>query len=349
MGKWRNAAINMLRLRKEYLGRRTSESISVHRTLIMRALPLLYEHVPEAETFYEPLKELLIDNVTLPDRTGDYEKGTGRHYYCAASFLGTKYHTTEGYYRNGIMRFAKSARTMFEEDYTMALTMHRCAFAEQSAIYLARAIHMISDICCLPHATQMTYFLPKKHIHKAYEALARAMYPDSVPVQKLTAENICIFSSRECFMDSVNALAEVQIPEIRQLLSAPDDAIIKRLYAAESAVASLLNRFFEDIFLPPEKSRCLFNGAILASYKNKVCFTAEVSAKGIRFTADDDAAPSDFVRFMCGNLFRAAHRCDGLFTLSPVSDPEGRCAVYGSDKPRRFTPRSVRMLFDLTA
>lgn len=346
MGKWKKAASEMLRLRKKYIAVRTSESVSVHRTLILRALPLLYSHVPEAADFYEPVKILLTDNVTCPDRMGDYEKGKGRHYYCASNFLGIRCHTSGGYYRNGVMRFAKSARTMLEEDYTMALTMYNCGFNEQAMIYLARAIHMISDICCLPHATQMTYFSPKRHIHKAYEALARAMYPDSVPVQKLSAENVSLFSSRECFMDSVNTLVEVQIPEIRQLLSAPDKSIIRRLYTAESAVVSLMNRFFEDISLTSEKNNSLFTGAKLACYGGKVVFTAEVSAEGIRFAADDAAAPSDFVRFMSSNIFRAAHRCDGTFTLSPVNDSEGRCAVYGSAKPRRFSPHRIKMLFN---
>lgn len=337
----------MLRLRKEYIALRTSESVSVHRILIIRALPLLYSHVPEAADFYEPVKKLLTENVTRPDRTGDYEKGKGRHYYCASNFMGIRCHTSGGYYRNGIMRFAKSARTMLEEDYTMALTMYNSGFNEQAMIYLARAIHMISDICCLPHATQMTYFSPKRHIHKAYEALARVMYPDSVPVQTLSEEKIRLFSSRESFSDSVNTIAEVQVPEIRQLLSAPDESIIRRLYTAESAVVSLMNRFFEDISLPHEKSNSLFRGAKLACYGGRICFTVHISAEGIRFTADSDTRESGFVRFMSNNLFRAAHRCDGTFTLSPVNDSEGKCAVYGSAKPRCFSPHRVKMLFNL--
>ena len=337
----------MLSLRKKYIALRTSESVSVHRILILRALPLLYSHVPEAADFYEPVKELLTENVTRPDRMGDYEKGKGRHYYCASNFLGIRCHASGGYYRNGIMRFAKSARTMLEEDYTMALTMYNCGFVEQSMIYLARAIHMISDICCLPHATQMTYFSPKGHIHKAYEALARAMYPDSVPVQTLQEEKTQLFSLRESFADSVNVLAEVQVSEIRQLFTSPDKAIVGRLHAAESAVVSLMNRFFEDIPLPHEKNNSLFNGAKLACYGGKVVFTARISAEGISFTADSYARDTDFVRFMSDNLFRAAHRCDGTFTLSPVNDSEGRCAVYGSDKPSRFSPHKVRMLFNL--
>ena len=52
MGKWKKAASKMLRLRKKYIAVRTSESVSVHRTLILRALPLLYSHVPEAADFY---------------------------------------------------------------------------------------------------------------------------------------------------------------------------------------------------------------------------------------------------------------------------------------------------------
>lgn len=347
MNKWRNAVINMTALREEYLKKRASESVSVHRTLILRGLPLLYEHVPEAKEFFEPIKSRLVENVTCPDRDGDRENGLGRHYYCAVNFMGVRLRPHSGYYKNGAGRFAKSARTMLEEDYTMALAMQRAGFPEQAADYLARAVHMISDLCCLPHATQMTYFSPKKKIHKAYEALARAMYPDSVPVQTLTPEAIRLFYCRESFTNAVNSLAEEQIDEPKLLTKAPDDAIMSRLYAAERAVAALLNRFYEDLSLTSGESFCIYTGAKLTPMGDMPPLTAEVTAEGVSFTAASGSLSSEFYRYMCANIFRAAHRHDGLFTLSPINDPNGRCVVSGMDKLRRFDPGNKKLFFAL--
>lgn len=345
MNKWRNAVTNMTALREEYLKKRTSESISVHRTLILRGLDLLYEHIPEAREFFEPIKPLLFENVTLPDRSGDREKGMGRHYYCAANFIGIRLHPSDGYYKNGVGRFGKSARTMLEEDYTMALTMQKAGFQEQAAIYLARAIHMASDICCLPHATQMTYFSPKKKVHKAYEALARAMYPDSVPVQTLSPEALRLFECRECFAVALNSLAEEQIDEPKLLASAPAESIINRIYAAERAVAAILNRFYEDLSLSPKECGCLCSGAKLIPVGNMPPLTAEITADGIKFTSDIVPPNLEFYKFMCSELFRIAHRHDGYFTLSPVNDPKGRCVVCGKSILRRFAPKNKRSFF----
>lgn len=345
MNKWRNAVTNMTALREEYIKKRTSESISVHRTLILRGLPLLYEHVPGAKDFFEPIRSRLVDNVTCPDRDGDREKGVGRHYYCAVNFMGIRLRTHSGYYKNGVGRFGKSARTMLEEDYTMALTMQKAGFHEQAADYLARAVHMISDLCCLPHATQMTYFSPKKKLHKAYEDLARAMYPDSVPVQTLSPEALRLFECRECFAVALNPLAEEQIDEPKLLASAPAESIINRIYAAERAVAALLNRFYEDLSLSPKQCGCLSSGDKLIPMGNMPPLTAEITADGIKFTADVAPPNLEFYKFMCSELFRIAHRYDGYFTLSPVNDPKGRCVVCGKSILRRFDPKNKRAFF----
>lgn len=345
MNTWRKTVINMTALRDEYIKKRTSEPISVHRTLILRGLALLYEQIQEAKEFFEPIKPLLIENVTLPDRSGDYEKGAGRHYYCAANFIGIRLRPSNGYYKNGVGRFGKSARTMLEEDYTMALTMQKANFPEQAAIYLARAVHMVSDICCLPHATQMTYFSPKKKVHKAYEALARAMYPDSIPAQTPDPDAIRLFECRECFGEALNFLAEEQIDEPKLLANSPAKLIINRIYAAECAVAAILKRFYEDLSLTPKECGCLCSGAKLIPMGNMPPLTAKITADGIRFTADTNTDHLEFYKFMCSGLFRIAHRHGGYFTLSPVNDPKGSCVVCGKNILRRFSPRNKRLFF----
>lgn len=345
MNTWRKTVKNMLVLREEYIKKRSSESISVHRTLIRRAMPLLFKHVPEAEKFYATIMPMLDENVTRPDRDGDYEKGAGRHYYCAANFIGIRLRPSNGYYKNGVGRFGKSARTMLEEDYTMALTMQKANFPEQAAIYLARAVHMVSDICCLPHATQMTYFSPKKKVHKAYEALARAMYPDSIPAQTPDPDAIRLFECRECFGEALNFLAEEQIDEPKLLANSPAKLIINRIYAAECAVAAILKRFYEDLSLTPKECGCLCSGAKLVPMGNMPPLAAKITADGIRFTADTNTDHLEFYKFMCSGLFRIAHRHGGYFTLSPVNDPKGSCVVCGKNILRRFSPRNKRLFF----
>ena len=339
MGKWKAAAASMLSLEEKYAAQRITERRSVHKDLVHRSLPLLYKYVPHAETLFEPYMEKMIDMVCAPDRDGDYEKGMGRHYYCGANSFGKKLSPVAGYYKNGIGRFSKSARTMLEEDYTMALTMWNSGFKEQGAVYLVRAVHMLSDICCLPHATKMTYYSVKKCIHQSYECLAKTMYPDSVPEQNITESDLHLFDNRSCFGDVLNSIVETEAGEIGSVKTEPVDSIIARLHTTERAVAAFFYRFIEDIEKTPEEAHYIKNGMRFELFRNMPSVEASVTADGIEFINGNEKVEASFGFSFRENVFRAAHRRNGEFTFSPVHDLKGRAIVVGKNKLTPFDPR----------
>lgn len=345
-GKWKDVTLRMMSLRKHYADVRVSESISVHRTFIYRTLPMLYKHIPEAEEIFGPYRKFMVDLACRPDNSADYEKGVGWHYYSAVNSFGMRMRKTGGYYKNGVHRFHKSARTMMEEDYTMAVTFYKAGYVEKGLEHLTRAIHMLADMCCLPHGTGMTYYSPKKKIHQAYEDLARAMYADAVPEQNISPEELRLFSCRSSFTDAVNSIVEAQIGEYRQLLADPVKAITHRLQVAEKAVCALIYRFFCDISLPADEVFSVPEGAVLRLSENSPAYSVHITADGILLMNRDSQLEVLVDGTPC-SIFRAAHRHDGLFTFSPAADKKGRTLTSGG-KLCSFSPHNKKIFFSLS-
>lgn len=326
----------MRRLLAKFEEKRTSELISVHKNLVHRMLPELYRYIPEARDIFEPHMEIFIDTLCAPDRDGDREVGTGKHYYCACNSFGMKLSPVAGYYKNGIVRFSQSARSMMEEDYTMALTCFSAGFHEEALCYLARALHMLEDMCCLPHATRMTYCSPKKQVHRAYEDLAKMMYPDSVPSQEIKEADLHFFDSRKSFTKALNALVEPIPNELPLLLSDPEFAITHRIYAAEKAVIAFLYRFCTDLKLTPEKAHYITDGMRFRIVPGLPPLTVKVTANGIVFLHNGRKTRFGMKKFL---YFRAAHRSCGDFTFSPVGDAAGRSLIPEQYRLAGFDPR----------
>ena len=344
--KWRAAALNMMKLRKHYIDVRKSESISVHRTFFYRALPMLYKQIPEAEEFYGPYRKFLVDFACRPDSSSDYEKGMGWHYYSATNSFGMKMKKSGGYYKNGVHKFHKSARTMMEEDYTMALTMNRAGFTDKGMEYLARAVHMLADMCCLPHGGGMTYYSPKKKIHQSYEDLARAMYADAIPEQDITNEQLHLFDDRSTFEKVLNSIVEAEIGEPKLLLTDPVSAITHRLQVAELTVCALLYRYYCDLKKTPEESHYLADGMKVSLTSKAQPYTVKISEDGISFLHEDKPFEVQVNGAVC-TVFRAAHRHDGLFTFSPADDKKGRVLSSESSELYRFSPHKKHIFFKL--
>jgi len=328
----------MADLRDDYAEKRTSEFISVHKNLISRALPMLYQHVPEAEKVFAPHVDTMIENVCNPDNKGDYENGTGRHYYCSSGALGLHLKTVGGYYKNGLFRFSKSARTMLEEDYTMALTSWHAGFIEEAVVYFSRALHMIEDMCCLPHATRMTYISIRHDVHHIYESLAKWMYPDSVPEQAMTERELHLFDKRDSFGPIVNQIVEDVTAEREFTVRDPEKALFQRLYITEKVVAAFFFRFYNDLSKSPEEAHYLIDGMKFDLFRSKSPVTVKVTENGIQFTHNKRPIACYFGTKTKYNLFRAAHRHDGIFTFSPVGEPNGDIIVPRENKLRTFHP-----------
>lgn len=341
--KQRSAVRKMDRLRAKYL-KLNRETENVHKSLVLRAFDIVRETAPECAEIYADILETLVEGSVMPDRFGDREKGMGRHYYCSVGFTGRRLSPVKGYYKNGIMRFAKSARTMLEEDYTMALTMWKSGDIPSAAQFFARAVHMVSDMSCLPHATCMTYFSPMRNVHKSYEKLAAAIYPRFVPEQKLSRDKLSMFRDRKSFAQALNHISESQRKEISLMLDAPERELRFRLLSAERAVAALMVRFSEDLKLPPEKAHYLTSGMKCRLF-GCISATAEVTESGIRFMPENDETPIE--RAVLIREFYIAHRSAGYFTLSPVSDLYSSRILCSDCRLRSFDPTDKRQLFHI--
>ena len=333
-------------LADKYLAERTEEPKCVHRTILLRSLIILKKLHPETEDFFAPMMKNFIPYSKRPDRKGDYENGTGRHYYCALSLSGKEMKTVNSYYRNGIKRCSKSARTMFEEDYTMALTMQHAGHMDECGKFLGRAVHMVSDMCCLPHAASMTYYSLGRGFHKGYERLAKAIYPDLVPEQ-LPEKLPDLFSSRDSFADDLNKIVLETAGGLAAVQKDPVEAIKEHLLRTERIVCALLMRFYEDLTAKEREAHYIMNNSGCRLMKGTDILTIKVTEEGLTFHGVNPSPGSKFN--VTDIVFYAAHRHDGLFTLSPAKDQEGRVleVIDGKLQLRRFDPLHGEQLFRL--
>ena len=340
--KWKKAANELKRLAKSYTAAQTFTPPPIHHEILVRALKLLGETAPEAEKLIRPMLGVMIPYTYRADDKGDRENGAGRHYYCGCSTNGAIRRPVHGYLKNGKDLFAKSARTMFEEDYTMALTMYQSGFRAQGAVYLARAVHMLSDMCCLPHAAKMTYFSNKRNVHIQYEELARTMYPEFIAEQHIKYEQLRRFAMRSSFSSALNRNARLICSEIPQIFTAPEKEIKHRLYDTESAVAALLYRFYRDTQVSPLRGHYAANGMTCRPFPDMPALEIRITERGITFELDGIAVNSRF-----GSVFRAAHRKNGLFSLSPVGNTEGLVLTRSGKGLVSFAPGDRAQLFDI--
>lgn len=324
----------------------SGEPKCVHRTLLLRTLILLKEMYPETESVFSPVMRTFMSSVKRPDRKGDYEKGMGRHYYCAKSVSGKELSTANSYYRNGAGKFAKSARVMFEENYTMALTMYRADFSKQWADHLGRAVHMLSDMCCLPHTASMTYFSAAGKLHKSYENFAELIYPDHVPVQ-ISPEIPEIFTSGNSFADDLNTIAMDTAQGLDELADDPFKAVCRHLQRTELILAAFLLRFLSDTQSTDRTAHYITSNSGCKLLKSSSPLTIKVIEDGITFHGVNPSPESKIN--VTDTVFYAAHRYDGLFTLSPARDKKGVVLEVCDGKFvwKKFDPVHSEQLFRL--
>ncbi|MGB4094047.1 MAG: hypothetical protein WBK46_19220 [Ruminococcus flavefaciens] len=317
------------------------ERSSVHHILLERAVDIVYSHSPGYSRILAPMMKYMLHVVKKPDKKSDCENGLGRHYYCAVNYMGADVSPVRGYYKNGTGSFGKSARSMLEEDYTMALTMYKAGFIMQASGYLARAVHMLSDICCLPHALCMTYFSPSRKIHQAYEKLASYVYPDMVPPVAFSRPLLSFFADRDSFSASLNAIVENVKDELPLLYSDPKREIISRLYDTEIKLAAFLVRFCEDTSLLPEKAHYITEGMICPLFHRSA--KVHITEKGIAFMSDGKRISRNFGERSVCTYFSAAHRKMGRFTLSPAKCRDD--VIFTKDGYSAFDPRNSKQYF----
>lgn len=318
----------------------------VHRNLIFRTLVMLRTIEPETVKIFAPLRKTLIPYSKRPDMNGDYENGMGRHYYCAVNTHGRERTPVNSYYKNGAGKYFKSARSMFEEDYTMSLTMYCAGFYDKSAEFLGRAVHMLSDMCCIPHTASMTYFSSGRNFHKAYENLAEAIYPHLVGEQN-SPKIPDYFCSYSTFADDINQIALETAGQIHDMESNPLESIQEHLLRTERILAAFLLRFYRDITAPERKAHYITTNSGCRLMPKTGQLTIKVTEKGIKFHGVNPSPESDIN--VTDELFYIAHRRDGRFTLSPAKDNEGIVLEVSDNKFiwHKFDPVRGEQLFRL--
>ena len=313
---------------------------SVHHILLERAADILSHNSQAKADVINPMLKYMLHVVKKPDNKHDYEKGMGRHYYCAVNYMGKPVAPVNGYYKNGLGHFGKSARSMLEENYTMALTMYHAGYIKQASSFLGRAVHMLCDICCLPHATCMTYFSPNGKMHHAYEDAAEYLYPEKLP--PMTYEFTDHFNDRNTFEESLNTISEAIRGELSDLYSDPIAEIIGRLQDSEKKTAALLSRFAEDTVRSPEEAYYITDGMkLVPMVKSLPSYTVTVEENGLRLSHDRRIITHTFSQNK--NYFSAAHRKNGWFSLAPVRC-EKDLILTGSDF-KKYDPHNNSQLF----
>lgn len=129
----------------------------------------------DAYKFYETHKDRISYGVIVPDFKGDRNKGSGMHYYSSCDKNGNVTQPTyTGFYANRLGKFAPSARTMLEENYTMSFIQFANNMTDMALDSLGRCIHFISDIGCTVHTTNLISLPTKNNPHHCYEKYAFA-------------------------------------------------------------------------------------------------------------------------------------------------------------------------------
>ena len=129
----------------------------------------------DAYKFFEAHKEKIAYGVIVPDFKGDRNKGSGMHYYSSCEKDGSVLKPTNtGYFANRLGKYAPSARTMLEENYTMSFIQYANDMTDMAFDSLGRCIHFISDIGCTVHTTNLISLPTKKNPHHCYEKYALA-------------------------------------------------------------------------------------------------------------------------------------------------------------------------------
>ncbi|MBO5448981.1 MAG: zinc dependent phospholipase C family protein [Ruminococcus sp.] len=145
-------------------------SSNTHEDIVKKALMLLEtEKKVRPAAFYKDWHSQLLKGCIEPDKSGDMDKGPGKHYYSCVNPKGKELPETKGYYKNRLGNFSPSARTLFCANYTSAISLYKSGNTENAMISLGRALHFVSDMGCTVHVSNMKYQDKPNNIHFALE------------------------------------------------------------------------------------------------------------------------------------------------------------------------------------
>ena len=220
-----------------------------HEDITKKALALLEkENKPKLVQFYKNYHKEILTGCKQPDNKDDIDCGAGSHYYSCVNPKGKKLSCDNGYYLNRFGKPMKSARTMFEENYTCAVNLYISGKISQAMLYIGRAAHFIEDMSCTVHTANMRYLPSQNNIHYAYEKHTSAI------CSKIKAEKydkrLNKYYEKDDLTEALNKLVETS-GRYTDLLTdlAPgkmEDAAKKNLPFAQQNVMALFLKFYRD-------------------------------------------------------------------------------------------------------
>ncbi len=146
---------------------------STHCGIVRAAAVLLkLDNHPAADRYDAGTVETMVEEASAPDRMGDRLQGSGLHYYCSVTPEGVA-RTVRGYegiFPNSLGDLAPSPLTMMTSEYITAVALERLGNSFAAAKCLARAAHMLADVCCPPHSAGLSYYSRYASNHKRYES-----------------------------------------------------------------------------------------------------------------------------------------------------------------------------------
>ncbi len=230
---------------------------STHEHIAKVGLSLLKKDgYSEASDFYKSYADIILSYTQKPDHKGDIDKGKGWHYYCITTVNGDRLEKTpSGYLKSGknLMspsQYARTARTIFEDNYQSALTFYAMGEKERAMEFVARCVHMLADICCTPHTTNLTLTSVKNSKHKRYEYFTSGIFSDFV-AQYAPEEMYELLAEDELFGNIINETAELSSGDYGVVVGAITDeeltdTVAGALVYAQQLVAAFLLRFYND-------------------------------------------------------------------------------------------------------
>ena len=198
--------------------------------------------------FYKNYLPQLVSGSVAPDGENDCDKALGAHYYSCSNGKGKDLSETNGYYKNRLGKFSKSARTMLEENYTSALCLYKSGETEKAMTVLGRAIHFVCDMSCTVHTANMKYVEKSTNAHYAFEKHVNTV------CRQYSAEKLDKRLSKSYDGDSFGAGLNKLVKSVSRFAEsvarldpkAFDEAAKSSLPAAQQNTAALLLKFFDD-------------------------------------------------------------------------------------------------------
>ena len=268
-----------------------------HEDITKKALRLLEKEGKTRQAqFFAPYHSAILSGCVEPDHEGDTDRGAGMHFYSCRTPKGKELKAVNGYYKNRLGKFAKSARTLLEENYTSALCLYKSGRLADGMHYLARAIHFIEDLSCTVHVCNVEWEERATNLHHAYENSV------NITCSRYTAEE---FDKRllktydsDSFENAANKLCVAAARFLEDIIPLDPGAFAKTadstLKMAQQNVMALLMKFYDDVnsqrsnYITDGRKYTLKNeqnGLVLALREGAVAAVMPENGKPQRFTA----------------------------------------------------------------